>query len=293
MLRVNDVEVPTQLAGTRDAALGFGTMGWLSCAPVGLGYLPTDTVSVQAWEGMTPSNMLLTRAENEPAPESVAASARPSEITGLTRSSPTLFTGELRGDEERILVMTDNANVGWQGTVAGQPLTPVTVDGFRQGFIVPAGASGELTVRFGPDGIYRVSLAAGFALALLLLPMLLRTGRPSAPLMEMTIPPPLSTPRGRLYAEVSAVVLGIIVAGPVGGVVALVVVLALRVRRLGRHSAELVVALVLVAGLVAAFGSAVATAQSLEIATRILVLLALVVVVAQPNATQAPPRANS
>src|SRR5262249_33090080 len=41
----------------------------------------------------------------------------------------------------------------------GQSLTPVRLDGWQQGFIVPAGAGGVITMTFAPATLYHVGLA--------------------------------------------------------------------------------------------------------------------------------------
>ncbi|WP_190145356.1 glycosyltransferase family 2 protein, partial [Streptomyces glebosus] len=43
------------------------------------------------------------------------------------------------GDSGRVLRLADTADEGWQATVDGTPLKPVTVDGWAQGFVLPAG----------------------------------------------------------------------------------------------------------------------------------------------------------
>ncbi|NJP34968.1 alpha-(1-_3)-arabinofuranosyltransferase [Micromonospora thermarum] len=62
---------------------------------------------------------------------------------------------------ERVLAVRENTNPGWQATLAGKPLRPVVVDGWQQGWVLPAGASGEVVLRFTPDGPYRLGLLAG------------------------------------------------------------------------------------------------------------------------------------
>jgi arabinofuranan 3-O-arabinosyltransferase len=54
------------------------------------------------------------------------------------------------------------------------------VDGWQQGFVVPAGAAGTLEARFGPDTTYRLGLLLGFMalLGLLLAGALWRRGQP-------------------------------------------------------------------------------------------------------------------
>ncbi|WJG13164.1 DUF3367 domain-containing protein [Gordonia sp. Swx-4] len=70
---------------------------------------------------------------------------------------------------ERLLVVPESTNPGWVARVDGRELSPVVVNGWQQGWIVPAGASGtvELTYRF--DSLYRWSLVVGLVLMALLL----------------------------------------------------------------------------------------------------------------------------
>jgi len=52
-----------------------------------------------------------------------------------------------------------NDNPGWSASLNGQSLTPVRLDGWQQGFIVPAGAGGVITMTFAPATVYHVGLA--------------------------------------------------------------------------------------------------------------------------------------
>ncbi|CAN5256294.1 DUF3367 domain-containing protein [soil metagenome] len=66
---------------------------------------------------------------------------------------------------EQILVVPESVNPGWTGrTDDGAELRPVTVNGWQQGFVVPAGTDGVLTLRFESNGLYRAGLATGLAL---------------------------------------------------------------------------------------------------------------------------------
>ncbi|NYF55853.1 arabinofuranan 3-O-arabinosyltransferase [Micromonospora purpureochromogenes] len=90
---------------------------------------------------------------------------------------------------DRILAVRENTNAGWRATVSGRVLTPVVVDGWQQGWLLPAGTSGEVLLRFVPDAAYRVGLFLGGVLligvvALAVLPERRRTtpsavGRPA------------------------------------------------------------------------------------------------------------------
>jgi arabinofuranan 3-O-arabinosyltransferase len=65
-----------------------------------------------------------------------------------------------------VLVVNENANRGWRATMAGRALDSVTIDGWQQGFVVPAGSAGVVRLDFTPDGPVRAGMAAGGLLAI-------------------------------------------------------------------------------------------------------------------------------
>ncbi|SIN25804.1 arabinofuranan 3-O-arabinosyltransferase [Micromonospora cremea] len=82
-----------------------------------------------------------------------------------------------------VLAVRENENPGWQATVAGQKLTPITVDGWQQGWLLPPGLGGDVVLRFTPDRTYRAGLVAGAVLlGVVLLLAVLPTRRPPRPL---------------------------------------------------------------------------------------------------------------
>ena len=69
----------------------------------------------------------------------------------------------------RVLVVPESINTGWVARArAGTRLTPVAVNGWQQGWVVPAGTSGTITLTFAPNSLYRAGLAGGLALLPLL-----------------------------------------------------------------------------------------------------------------------------
>jgi arabinofuranan 3-O-arabinosyltransferase len=76
-----------------------------------------------------------------------------------------------------VLAVHENTNPGWTASVDGRPLRPVVLDGWQQGWLVPAGAAGTVRLTYGPDRSYRLSLLVGALLALLLLLLAALPGR--------------------------------------------------------------------------------------------------------------------
>jgi GT2 family glycosyltransferase len=67
---------------------------------------------------------------------------------------------------ERTVVLSERRESGWEATLDGEALAPVTVDGWAQGFTVPAGASGHLEIH--RQDPWRIVLAIVLALTVLI-----------------------------------------------------------------------------------------------------------------------------
>jgi arabinofuranan 3-O-arabinosyltransferase len=70
-----------------------------------------------------------------------------------------------------LLVVHENANRGWAATLDGHPLRRITVDGWQQGYVVPAGKAGVVQLTYTPDTWYRLALLTG-AIAVVVLVVL-------------------------------------------------------------------------------------------------------------------------
>ena len=117
-------------------------------------------------------------------------------------------------DAPRILETTENANPGWSASLNGEQLQPVRVDGWRQGWIVPAGATGLVVLDFGAQSVYLGGLLAGLVAALVLLALAsFGRRRPGE------LPPEPLTARGFWLAG-SAAVVGLLLGGVLGLVAA-------------------------------------------------------------------------
>ncbi|MBY0441750.1 MAG: hypothetical protein K2Q25_06385, partial [Mycobacteriaceae bacterium] len=134
----------------------------------------------------------------------------------------------------QILVVPESMNPGWVAhTSSGTRLTPVAVNGWQQGWVVPAGTSGTITLTYTVDALYRVGVVGGLALLPLLALLAVWAPRRRAALHHGDSPAQPWAP-ARTWAAAAALTSGIALAGAVGLLVfgaALGVQYALRQRR--------------------------------------------------------------
>lgn len=81
--------------------------------------------------------------------------------------------------ESSILVVRENENAGWQARIDGRRLEAVRVDGWQQGFVVPAGTHGVVTLTYAPQKPFVAGLIVGLACVIGLLVLAFVGGRPS------------------------------------------------------------------------------------------------------------------
>ena len=86
----------------------------------------------------------------------------------LTWSSTSRSVQVDAADAARLLVVPESENPGWVARLGGTELRPVVVNGWQQGWEVPAGASGTVALEFRYDTPYRWALLIGFLLLALL-----------------------------------------------------------------------------------------------------------------------------
>ncbi|MEO9326343.1 DUF3367 domain-containing protein [Gordonia aurantiaca] len=131
------------------------------CAPGEL-HLPAgrQEVSVTPGQAFTVDAVSLVHEQLTPAPTSTPR------VTGW---SATHRAVEVDAGPERLLVVPESTNPGWVARLDGAELSPVVVNGWQQGWIVPAGASGSVELAFRFDSLYRWSIVVGLAMMAALL----------------------------------------------------------------------------------------------------------------------------
>ncbi len=136
-------------------------------------------------------------------------------VTTLGEAVTGPTTREFTGSGSAQLVGTpENANPGWTARQGGDRVTPVVVDGWRQGWW--SGSEEPIQAQFSPDGPYRAGLVGGGVLVLLLLVGLWLPGR------RLSFAPALAPTSLRwAYAALAAVLAAGLLAGWAGAALAL------------------------------------------------------------------------
>ncbi|CAN5421790.1 alpha-(1-_3)-arabinofuranosyltransferase [soil metagenome] len=120
-------------------------------------------------------------------------------------------------DAEQILVVPESINPGWTARAAdGTALTAVTVNGWQQGFVIPAGTDGTVTLDFGSNALYRAGLTAGLGLLPVLALLALLPARRRRPFAATDSAVPW---RPGPWAAVAVVGAGAVLAGLAGALV--------------------------------------------------------------------------
>lgn len=209
--------------------------------------------------------------------DALAGPARPEVPVRLPRWSATARQVSLPArTQPTLLQVHENTNPGWVATLGGHRLAPVVVDGWQQGWVVPAGAAGTVDLTFLPDGSFRRGLLVG-ALAVLVL-IVLAVWRGSS-----GNPPAAARRTGAVVVVGLAVVLALVGGGTAVALCLLAALLTVRGARLARVRTVLATAAVGSAGLLLAldpwpgahYAGRSAVPQSLCVTALVLVWSAL------------------
>ncbi|MBG0855488.1 DUF3367 domain-containing protein [Streptomyces spinoverrucosus] len=146
------------------------------------------------------------------------------------------------------LTTYENFNDGWKATLNGDELTPVRLDGWQQGWRIPAGAGGTIKLSYEPSTTYEAGLiGSGVGLAGLVGLVLWRRRAPNP-----DAPQPVPPAPGLWLGTVALTLVGAVIAGWFALLVPALAVLAYR-----RHALLVPIAVVALAGagVVAATGA--------------------------------------
>lgn len=129
-------------------------------APLSLG-AGRQEIAVNPGQAFTVDAVDLSAAPPLAAPSTVAAPVSEWEPTRRTLTVAA-------ADEVQLLSIPESTNPGWHARLDGVELAPIVVDGWQQGWLVPAGMGGTVALTFDLDGAYRWSLLVGLLLVAVL-----------------------------------------------------------------------------------------------------------------------------
>ncbi|MCD4526402.1 alpha-(1-_3)-arabinofuranosyltransferase family protein [Nocardioides sp. cx-173] len=160
-LEVDGRIYPTRVTGTLGQVIDGTAMPLESCeGPLRLAP-GTHEVRISATEQFAPTQLTLRPAEGR-SPE--APERRDVAIESWESNERSVEVGP---GPESLLLVPENVNDGWVAELDGRELETVRVDGWKQGYLVPEGEGGRVTLTFAPNTWYQAALALGGLLALL------------------------------------------------------------------------------------------------------------------------------
>jgi arabinofuranan 3-O-arabinosyltransferase len=171
-IRIDDAApIATEVVGTFGAALDGRPLTLQPCDPAGTPLpsyrLAAGTHRIRVADTAAYSAETLNLAPTASVSASTAsAPAREQSVVTWSGQSKTVRVG---AGDTWLLVLHQNANPGWRAELDGHVLRPVTVDGWQQAWLVPAGSGGLVRISYPPDRLYRAGLAVGAVAALALL----------------------------------------------------------------------------------------------------------------------------
>ncbi len=171
VVQIDGTPVETSISGTLGNLIDLQPMNLTGCTPTVALAAGRHVISFPSGSALRMTGLLLRSPQSGVFPPQNPA-IRSVRITSWSPAKRTLAVGA--GGATYVQV-ADNFSPGWVATLGGRTLAPVRLDGWEQGWIVPAGDAGTVTMIFTPDHAYRVALLLG-ALLLVLLGLLAFAG---------------------------------------------------------------------------------------------------------------------
>jgi arabinofuranan 3-O-arabinosyltransferase len=162
-IEIGGVSVETRVTGTIADVLDGGE---LHVEPCGSGQVDAQP-GVQRARVTNPPGFAVTRLWLTPVEADGVPIPTPSQID-VTAWGATDRRVEVQTSDDLVLTVPESHNRGWTAAVDGTRLSPVVVDGWRQGWQVPGGTSGEVHLEFAPQRGFVASIVIGLVLAALL-----------------------------------------------------------------------------------------------------------------------------
>ena len=209
---VDGIPVPLRALASREQLLTGQPVTARACdpAPLTLEAGPQH-VRLAASSSASPINVTLRRPGLELAGSPTSGTATPLSWHATSR------TVRVDAPAAAMLVVRENFNPGWQASLHGQRLRAVQLDGWQQGWQLPAGSSGVVSLRYTPQRPFQAGLLLGLlaVVGLLVLAGTARRDSTAPPLGERAVRPAWLAALGLTASFVLAGLLGLALAAAV------------------------------------------------------------------------------
>jgi arabinofuranan 3-O-arabinosyltransferase len=177
-VRIDDTVYRTEVAGTLGDVMYGSPLTWRLCdGPIEVSAGVHRVVAEPTLQFRPLSLTWSPTTGGSPAGTPRAAATDQGSRLDVVSWSDALRILSVTSGAEAVLRIAENVNGGWRATLDGRPLEPVVLDGWQQGYRIPAGSSGTVEIEFTADQWYRASLLAGLVLAAALVVLALTGSR--------------------------------------------------------------------------------------------------------------------
>ena len=174
-IQVDGTAIPTSLSGTLGDLVYLTPMHMVACPSGGGGVnLAPGTHTFSAANLSRPFEVTTARMQDATPVALSTPLARTAVIQSWNAENRSI---KVSAGPATYLAVAQNYNSGWTATLGGRTLTPIRLDGWQQGYVIPAGSAGVVKMVMAPDRIFRLLLALGAALVVALLALALLPGR--------------------------------------------------------------------------------------------------------------------
>ncbi|MCM3884582.1 alpha-(1-_3)-arabinofuranosyltransferase family protein, partial [Frankia sp. R82] len=178
VLDVDGVRYPLRVEGSAVDADDGRPLRFTACTPDGTVVLSAGTHLLRVVRDDTVpllvDTITLVGGAGAAPPGTAGAAVRSTSVGQWTAQRRTVEVG---AGGASFLAVHENANLAWTARLNGVTLQPVRLDGWQQGWLLPAGAAGTVILENRPGEVYHAGLAVGLLLALALLAGALIPGR--------------------------------------------------------------------------------------------------------------------
>jgi arabinofuranan 3-O-arabinosyltransferase len=177
-IEVDGTSIPTSLTGTLGDLVDLKPMRMVACPSLSGGLkLGAGTHTFEAPSSLRPFEVTSLSIQDAGSVTLSTPRARTATIESWTAENRSI---KVSAGPATYLAVAQNYNAGWTATLEGRTLKPVRLDGWQQGYVVPAGQAGVVKMVMAPDRIFRLLLVFGAALVLVLLALTLLPSRREA-----------------------------------------------------------------------------------------------------------------